>query len=153
MQFYDAPKKMLVFFNCILEKFKVLKKCTSFFKLHFEKILKILLGCLLFTLLHFKKIRKDFLCAYFLLMFEQPLLFIVYWSIQFFNSPFSWKQSVRAHLVPFPSLCSAYVTDGMACHSMLLKYFPPNTSHPYLWKLRISLGVESVLKMFLCPHS
>ena len=67
-----CTQKDACFFNYILEKFKVLKQCTSFFKLHFKKTLKILLGCLLFTVLRFKKNQKDFLCAYFLLFFKRP---------------------------------------------------------------------------------
>ena len=70
------------------------------------------------------------------LMFKHPVL----------DSPPFLTQSVRLHLVTYPSLCSTCLTY----RTLVTKCFPPN---PYLGKRRISLGVTSILSMCLHSHT
>ena len=65
------------------------------------------------------------------------------------HSPFL-TQSVRLPLVTYPLLCSTCVTYRMPCHPLVTKCFPPNS---YLGKQRISLGVATILNIYLCSHT
>ena len=50
-------------------------------------------------------------------MLEQPLIFTGCSNIQFLNSP-PYPNTVKKNVIPFPSLCSTFVTCGTLYHSI-----------------------------------
>ena len=82
------------------------------------------------------------LSIFFYLLAAQTSSFLIH--------PLSQTQSVRAPLVPYYSLFSTCVTYGMLCHVICHQVLP---TQPFLGKQRIFLGVASILRVCLCPHS
>ena len=81
-------------------------------------------------------------------MLEQPLLFTGCSSVQFFNSPPIPKHGRPGHLWYPTTRCVVLVwLTGRHATIFFTKYFPPNL---YLERLKVSLGVASILKMCLC---
>ena len=84
-------------------------------------------------------------------MLEQPLVFTGCSSIQFFNlpsSPTAVSQGAWCNLpLTVQHLCDLW--DAMPLH------WSPSAFHPNscLGQQRISLGVTSILSMFLCSHA
>ena len=84
-------------------------------------------------------------------MLEQPLVFTGCSSIQFFNSPHSLNTVSEAAQGNLP-LTMQHLCD---LGNTMLLHCSPSASHPNpcLGKQRISLGVGSILWMYLCPHT
>ena len=57
--------------------------------------------------------------------------------------------SVRPSWIPCQLLYSNCLTYGSPCHAIGYHVFLPNH---HLEKQRISLGVASILRMYICPH-
>ena len=80
-------------------------------------------------------------------------------------TPTPLTQSVRPPVATYPSLCSTCATYGTPCHArghqvlfdppgcLTGGYATPGVAHLIPWKVRISLGVISVLSMYIPLHT
>ena len=83
-------------------------------------------------------------------MLQQPFVLLAAEASSFLIHSFFLTQSVMSHVVPHNHCAELMWLMGHRAAPLVTKYVP---CHSYLGKHRISLGVASIQRIHLCPHT